>query len=354
MAVIGVINATSPIREVCLPAEPGFARLLYSMSDIANTITAGDLLMRHRRRCQPNKVFSKRKACMACVKAKIRCSYTQPSCLRCSKREIACEYPIHLDNTPAMNDFNSTETIAMNSIDIDDSSTVDINQTSSHVTNEMSTPLRTNTSTTGPEDGKTTGVPTYIGDGNDLGELDSEFQWSIGMSPLAFEVFDGTMDGGQDISLPSITSLATTTDNSLTVPTASPVQSTVCGADFPSIPVDLAADAAIVTILRQYPRLLLSEDYRSPFLHRELYSGIAPDMTALSRTSMAICCSAAFECRESRSYVRRAIDANRHDMIQAFVCFFPQAVVSFAHICVSPTIHAWSNGMLYMRCGSTK
>ena len=229
---------------------------------------------------------------------------------------------------------------------------VDMNKTSSHVTNEISTSLRANTGTTSPEDG--TSVPAYIGDGDGLGELDSEFQWSIGMSPLEFEVFDGTIYGGQDISQPSLTSPATSTNKGLSVPGTTQVQSTICGADFPSVPVGLPADAAIVTILRQYPRMLLNEDYRSPFLHRELYSGIAPDMTALARTSMAICCSAAFECRDSRSYVQRAIDANRHNLIQAFVCFFPQAVVSFAHFCVSPTIHAWNNGMLYMRCGSTK
>ncbi|KAK9481542.1 hypothetical protein V1527DRAFT_129508 [Lipomyces starkeyi] len=52
-----------------------------------------DLLMRHRRRCQgPRKLTNRRRACDACVQAKAKCCYTQPTCSRCAKRGTPCVY----------------------------------------------------------------------------------------------------------------------------------------------------------------------------------------------------------------------------------------------------------------------
>ncbi|KAJ5087089.1 hypothetical protein NUU61_008396 [Penicillium alfredii] len=49
--------------------------------------------MRHRRRCRGSqKPPTRRRACNACVQAKAKCSYTQPSCSRCAARGAPCEY----------------------------------------------------------------------------------------------------------------------------------------------------------------------------------------------------------------------------------------------------------------------
>ena len=222
--------------------------------------------MRHRRRCQlRGRAVSKRKACSSCVKAKIKCSYTKPTCARCEKRGLSCEYLVHKDDTA---DENIMETSITESI----------------VSNEV-------ISLTGnsPEDN------FYLGGEVEMRELNSNFEWTAEMSSLVLDGSDDTLaqfqpfEGGGDFCAES------------------------------GISQNQEFSTSIVSILRQYPKMLLSEDYRSPFLHRELYEGVGLDMTTLTRTSMATICSAGLECKESRSYAIRAIEANRQNLIETFV-----------------------------------
>ena len=78
----------------------------------------GDLLMRHRRRCQrPRNPLTRRKACDSCAQAKAKCDYKQPTCYRCTKRNISCQYvtsndptDLHEDNLDDANGQASLET----------------------------------------------------------------------------------------------------------------------------------------------------------------------------------------------------------------------------------------------------
>jgi hypothetical protein len=225
--------------------------------------------MRHRRRCQQkSRVVSKRKACASCVKAKIKCSYSKPICLRCQKRQLLCDYPIQLDSAP--ND-NTTE----------------INHSGSEIAGEMMPVLDSS-----PED------DVYIDGEGKLGELRPDFEWTTTISPMILESPNETL-------------------NQFTFPGAENFSEN----HMPHLPASHALELTsnIVAILRQYPKMLLNEDYRSPFLHRELYEEVGLDMTTLTRTSMAIVCSAGLECKESRSYALRAIDAHRQSLIEEFV-----------------------------------
>lgn len=231
--------------------------------------------MRHRRRCQlKSSVVSKRKACASCVKAKIKCSYTKPTCLRCEKRQLTCHYPSHQE-------------------DATNSDIAETSDTDKRPSNELMTPFENM-----PEEA------AYIGGGDDMREPSLDFQWTTELSPLALHAPDEQsallqpFTGEEDFSPENY------------------------GLDL-SIPNELDLESNIVSILRQYPKLLLNEDYRSPFLHRELYEGVGLDMTTLTRTSMAIICSAGLECKSSKSYALRAIDAHRQSLIEAFVSSLP-------------------------------
>ena len=74
-----------------------------------------------------------------------------------------------------------------------------------------------------------------------------------------------------------------------------------------------------IHVLGQYPSLLLSDDFSSPFIHRVMYNEQVPDMTTLPRTSMAICCGSAIHGSDSTRYIRRAIEAERRSLIEEFV-----------------------------------
>lgn len=144
----------------------------------------------------------------------------------------------------------------------------------------------------------------YLGGEVEMRELNSNFEWTSEMPSLVFDASDDTLaqfqpfEGGGDFCAES------------------------------GIPQKPELSTSIVSILRQYPKMLLSEDYRSPFLHRELYEGVGLDMTTLTRTSMATICSAGLECKESRSYAIRAIEANRQNLIETFVRLLAPAAVT--------------------------
>jgi hypothetical protein len=76
-----------------LPISSSFSLSLITTCFVADNPPVGELLLRHRRRCQgPKKSTNRRKACDACVQAKAKCSYAQPACSRCAMRGAPCVY----------------------------------------------------------------------------------------------------------------------------------------------------------------------------------------------------------------------------------------------------------------------
>jgi hypothetical protein len=75
----------------------------------------------------------------------------------------------------------------------------------------------------------------------------------------------------------------------------------------------------IVRLLGEYPSQLLKEEFTTPFLHWSLYSDTVPDMASLPLTSMAICCGGGVNSKEGIRFIKRAMDAERQRLIEAFV-----------------------------------
>ncbi|KAF7128357.1 hypothetical protein CNMCM5793_003087 [Aspergillus hiratsukae] len=286
----------------------------------------------------------RRKACNACVQAKTKCCYTQPTCSRCAKRGIHCEYV-----TAATTAANTAAAIP--SAFSDSSSSL-----SSAKDPPRSDDTRVST-TDFPSLWSRRSTSTLGGPGAD--SLDS---WSS-------QDFLWTLD---TIDLPSLPSSSASVVNgvtlgptppiptshpSLTLPLASPPlrqsystlveETSIVPAD-PGIP-DLSTltvlgprdannspqalvsspdvpgvrPSSCVRLLVQYPRLLLQDDFYCPFLHRTLFNEHVPDMTILPHTSMAICCGSALGAKDAAGYVKRAMDAQRQSLIESYKTIQP-------------------------------
>lgn len=83
----------------------------------------------------------------------------------------------------------------------------------------------------------------------------------------------------------------------------------------------------LLSIVNDYSRLLLQDDYRSPFIHRKLYSGSYTDMSGMAKSGMAVCCSAAYGNENSAKFVSKFIITERERLVHTFVSFFPNAFV---------------------------
>lgn len=87
-------------------------------------------------------------------------------------------------------------------------------------------------------------------------------------------------------------------------------------------PPSFSASLALVGILSEYSSLLMKESFYSPFIHLPLYtlySNVAPDMSFLPQTSMAICCGSGINIPNGNRFFRRAVDAARQRLIESFV-----------------------------------
>ena len=289
--------------------------------------------MRHRRRCQgPIKPQNRRKACDACVAAKTRCSYEQPTCARCTKRGTPCIYASKPESRA------STESMSN-----------DYAYDSAMDTSEPSDTSGTPTSTTGP---------TF--------DPRTSFSLVTTTEPLELPLWDTTIDASwswesYNLSLQSTCqdpvsllnwATNTSTDNTMNSDLGvmadfsfshsgdvtglhSPVSAGVLppspvswNLPYPTSKAPFASDMItsssvtsldVVRILADYPAKLLSAKFVSPFLHRSLYKDSVPDMTALPSTSVAICCGSGMEARNSRQFARRVIDTERRRLIDAFV-----------------------------------
>lgn len=83
----------------------------------------------------------------------------------------------------------------------------------------------------------------------------------------------------------------------------------------------------LLSIVNDYSRLLLQDDYRSPFIHRKLYSGSYTDMSVMAKSAMAVCCAAAYVNENSAKFVSKFIITERERLVHTFVRFFPYAFV---------------------------
>lgn len=251
---------------------------------VADTIATGDLLMRHRRRCRgPAKSGNRRKACDACVQAKAKCCYTQPTCSRCAKRGTRCLYSapsaVQAWNYPAhMEEASSVRTQSL-----------------------QSCPLACSQSS----------IP----------ELPP---WNFPLSPYPLDTFDLNVADFANVSpVPHLgspiersyispithgnsppTSLTQTSNDSTRSPSNTPTSST------PLI---------LTRILGDYPSLLIKGSCFSPFLHLPKVKNVEPDLASFPFTSMAICSSIGMNLSTDKQFFRRAIDAARHGLIGNFV-----------------------------------
>lgn len=281
--------------------------------------------MRHRRRCQkPKNSLTRRKACDTCVQAKAKCDYKQPTCSRCAKRATLCHY---------VTSGNSTDPNENNLDDASSRASPETSRPHAAAVDYSSVPTAT--------PAVTLGEPF---------ELAPSWNLQAPSWPLLFDDIDTTMQDSEydgifgiadpDNSAPLSTSQQSTSSPWSTQPhntdSLIPHSTTVSGltsqpsvADLGGLGINSAPPSApnvspcrtwnFVHILGQYPSLLLSDDFSSPFIHRVMYNEQVPDMTTLPRTSMAICCGSGIHSDDSARYVNRAIDAERRTLIEEFV-----------------------------------
>lgn len=75
----------------------------------------------------------------------------------------------------------------------------------------------------------------------------------------------------------------------------------------------------LLSIIKNYPRLLLQDDYRSPFIHHKLYPSSCANMSSMTKSGMAICCASAYEDPNSVEFVSKFIIAERERFVHTFV-----------------------------------
>ncbi|KAJ5083045.1 hypothetical protein N7532_012088 [Penicillium argentinense] len=235
------------------------------------TSTPGDLLLRHRRRCQFPKKSTRRKACNACVQAKAKCTYTRP-CARCVKRGVPCAYASQPSDVPP-------------GLDLD----LDLNIDQFH------------------EDVQPTRSP-----GN--GPL-SPFHLSP--PPLATPGFiDAVQPPAVEPSTQGVPGSADEAMNSSLLLWNLPEMSLPGSEE--SGPVVQLTLQDLLRVLDQYPNSLLSDSFTSPLLHYSLYDADVPDMTTLARSSMAICCGSAMLTPDGARFARQAMEVERQRLIESY------------------------------------
>ncbi|PVH91552.1 hypothetical protein DM02DRAFT_636054 [Periconia macrospinosa] len=279
-------------------------RVSVQTSMLTKSIWIGDLLMRHRRRCQgPISAPTRRKACDACVQAKTKCCYSQPTCSRCAKRGQPCVY---LTNPNASSADHASEPMEVNDEPRVDTPACEpqslqllwdsplsswpmeaFDMSLPTPTQPVSLPALTSTDLSNGSSTVTTSQP-FLSPGvvaalHSRSESEMSFSTSSWNIPLSLSVTQSNSEN--PTQFPSPTSLPTTVD--------------------------------LVRLLGEYPSSLLRDEITSPFLHPNLYADDA-DMASLPLTSMAICCGSSVNAKETVRFVRRVMDAERQRLIEAF------------------------------------
>ena len=290
--------------------------------------------MRHRRRCQrPSKPLTRRKACNECVQAKAKCCYSQPTCWRCAKRGIACRY-VSVENND-LKESNVGRASRRTSLDTQRSQAGDAAHKSLSSTSpdaSLAEPFEVPSSWSSQ-------ISSWH-----LDALDTPLQASAPLAVTGFAAVDGMLGTATPHgSTPTSTFQPPTSRQMYSslpghdslIPSSSPMSGfasrasglSLGGLDALSEPLN-ASDVlpynpynpyTLIHLLGQYPTLLPTDDFCSPFLHRAMYNERVPDMTTLPRTSMAICCSSGINSADSSRYIKRAMDAERQSLIEVYV-----------------------------------
>ncbi|OJJ78545.1 Zn(II)2Cys6 transcription factor domain-containing protein [Aspergillus glaucus CBS 516.65] len=277
--------------------------------------------MRHRRRClQSNKFTTRRKACNACVQAKAKCCYTQPTCSRCAKRGIRCEY-VTIASSESSTNTNT------DSADDPPTRTPEAPAVTTESLPSSSGRSLVATSATDQMDfWSSHGFPWFM-DMIDIPSLPSssttvinEVAYSMPAIPNAYSNPISPLTSSQQMTRESIapqyhgmsgmSDILGLGELGNTTSPAAPLTFT------PNI--SAACPSNCMRLLLRYPMLLLQDDFYCPFLHRNLFNEEVPDMTVLPHTSVAICCGSGLIAKEGAHYVKRAMNAQRHSLIEAY------------------------------------
>ena len=312
--------------------------------------------MRHRRRCQrPKNPLTRRKACDACAQAKAKCDYKQPMCSRCAKRNISCQYvtsndptDLHGDNLDDANRQASLETGRTGAAGMDYSfvSSGSLPRSSAE-SPQIASPWRLQIS---PwplpfDDIDTTLQGSACPDISSFEAVDGVFGIADPNGPTQASASQQSTPSPMDTRMPNVDSLV---PPSATMPglTSHTSVASLGGLNTNSAPlgspnVSPYNPRTSVNVLGQYPSLLLSDDFSSPFIHRFMYNEQVSDMTTLPRTSMAICCGSGIHCNDSTRYIKRAIGAERQSLIEKFVRASQACVIHWlAHTNLADTLQA--------------
>lgn len=229
------------------------------------------------------KPASRRKVCNACLQAKVKCCYTQPTCTRCARRKTPCVYATSSDQHSEVTD------------------TSPIHHATSSQTSQLTNPPAWDFS-----------APLYPWDDFDM------MMAGVATTPLD----QGTsFDAPQSLIIDETMGLTNTLSKS--TPVMTPTTSSLDGStSSTSSPLSASSPHSLVRALSNYSTLLMKGSFSTPILHMSmyaLYSNIVPDMTYLPETSMAICCGNGLNNPDVNRFFRRALDAARQRLIGSFV-----------------------------------
>ncbi|KAF2150683.1 hypothetical protein K461DRAFT_295935 [Myriangium duriaei CBS 260.36] len=90
------------------------------------------------------------------------------------------------------------------------------------------------------------------------------------------------------------------------------------GSSMPLLADHTSEAAKVLDILRQYPIMFESDDYQTPFLHRELYGFQALGITALPKSTTSISCALGLRNSANASFLKSAMSAERQRLIEGF------------------------------------
>lgn len=261
--------------------------------------------MRHRRRCQgPKKIPNRRKACDACVQAKAKCCYTQPTCSRCARRGTPCVYAASsvAPTSDHSERWNEPTDDPNPSIQLPPSEIVNPAQSSQLLEPDL---LAWDFS-----------ASSYGLESFDLALAD--LTNTSPAAPQSFTATEPSTNERSEYTPPSQVFSEPLGSGGITPLTPSSIQS----AGFTMTLLSSPSLFALVRALSVYPSLLRKGSFRSPFLHSSLYSlynSTEADMAYLPLTSMAICCGSGINVSADKRFVRRAINAARERLIGTFV-----------------------------------
>lgn len=279
---------------------------------------AGDLLVRHRRHCKPNKPMSKRKSCNACVQARTKCCLTQPTCSRCTERNLVCEYATRRSatsqspgaTTPSLD--HGSNNIYGSIMDV----STDVSLDDLIVTTSMSAP------SWAPQipDRPSTNLESYFDyapfSTGHMNNTDSNHNVTNQTTPQDW-LLQRWNPALPSPAAPALVPIAVMTP---TVSLNYHEPSKELNMTVEEIPSALPADK-VVKMLHTYPVSFASDDYHTPLLHRELYSVSTSEITALPKSSTAIMCALGLERKKNASFLKRAIIAERQRLVEVFVSY---------------------------------